>query len=60
MYYLKGAEDFVLCYHNGSLNIKGYTDVLFAYWGCDLDERKSAFGYIFWLNKWVISWYSKK
>ncbi|CAN6445582.1 unnamed protein product [Victoria cruziana] len=57
MQYLKGTEDFALCYQGGSTKIEGYTD---ADWGGDPDERKSTSAYVFLLNKGAISWCSKK
>ena len=55
--YLKGTATYSLCYEGNDMQLKGYTD---ADWGGDLDERKSASGYIFLLNNGAISWSSKK
>lgn len=57
MHYLKGLEDFSICYHVGSLKTKDYRD---AYWGSDSNERKPTFGYILLLNRRVIFQCSKK
>ena len=37
--YLKGITSYSLCYQINDLQLKGYTN---AYWGGDLDERKST------------------
>lgn len=55
--YLKGTEDYVLCYQGTNLRLIGYSD---ADWGSDLDERKSTSGYAFLLNNGAITWSSKK
>lgn len=55
--YLKGTEDYVLCYGGSDLRLVGYTD---ADWGGDPDERKSTSGYAFMLNGGAVSWCSKK
>ena len=55
--YLKGTMNLALCYHGGTLKLKGYTD---ADGGADKDERKSTSGYAFLLGGGLISWCSKK
>ena len=44
--YLRGTSDLVLCYQNGDLRLRGYSN---ADWGGDLDGSKSTLGYVFTL-----------
>ena len=55
--YLRGTTDLVLCYQDGDLKLRGYSD---ADWGGDLDESRSTSGYVFTLGGGAISWCSKK
>ena len=57
MRYLKGTMDYCLVYQGSELRLVGYSN---ADWGGDRDQRKSTSGYVFLLNKGVISWCSKK
>jgi len=57
MRYLRETIDWVLYYQGGDLKLRGYSD---ADWGCDLDESKSTFGYVFTLGGGAVSWCSKK
>ena len=49
--------DYCLVYQGSELRLVGYSD---ADWGGDLDQRKYTSGYVFLLNKGVISCCSKK
>jgi len=57
MCYLRGITDLVLCYQEGDLKLRGYSN---AVWGGDLDESRSTSGYVFTLSGGAISWCSKK
>ena len=58
MRYLKGTEDYGLCYKfGGNLDLKVFTD---ADWAGNLDKRKSTSGGAFFLGKRLVSWTSKK
>jgi len=54
--YLHGTSDLILCYQNGDLRLRGYSD---ADWGGALDESRSTSGYVFTLGGGAISWCSK-
>jgi len=54
--YLHGTCDLVLCYQNGDLRVRGYSN---ADWGGDLDVSRSTSGYVFTLGGGAISWCSK-
>jgi len=56
-HYLCRTSDLILCYQNGNLRLRGYTN---ADWGGDLDESRSASGYVVTLSGGAISWCSKK
>ena len=55
--YLRGTADLVLCYHEGDLRLRGYSD---ADWASDKDGRKSTSGYTFILGGGAVTWCSKK
>ena len=57
MRYLKGIENYVLCYQGKDLQLIGYTD---TDWGGDPNQHKSTSGCTFLLNDCAISWCSKK
>jgi len=56
-YYLRDISNLVLCYQNGNLRLRGYSD---GDWGGDLDESRSTSRYAFTLGGEVISWHSNK
>lgn len=55
--YLKGIDDYMLCYQSSNFYIIGYTN---ANWSGDIDWRKFTSGYVFLLNRGVISSNSKR
>ena len=55
--YLRGTMDLSLCYGDGDLKLRGYSD---ADWASDKDKCKSTPGYAFTLGGGAISWCSKK
>jgi hypothetical protein len=56
--YMKGTYNLGLEYQNGgNVQLAGYTD---SDWAGDTDDRKSTFGYIFYLDLGAIPWSSKK
>ena len=57
MRYLRGTTDLVLCYQDGDLKLRGYSD---ANWGGDPDESRSTSAYVFTLGGEATSWCSKK
>ena len=54
--YLRGTTKRCLCFGNGKLELKGYTD---ADWAGDKDSRKSTSGYITTFAGGAVSWQSK-
>ena len=58
MRYLKGIEEFGLCYKkNEKFELRAYTD---ADWASNIDNRKSTSGGAFFLEKRLVTWTSKK
>ncbi|WRX11051.1 Reverse transcriptase [Theobroma cacao] len=55
--YLRRTKDVFLVYGGGELQVRGYTNASFQ---IDKDDSKSQSGYVFTLNRSVVSWKSSK
>ncbi|KAJ8499523.1 hypothetical protein OPV22_010075 [Ensete ventricosum] len=55
--YLRMIKDLSLVYGGGSLQVEGYMDSSFQ---TNIDDSKSNSGYVFTLNRGVVSWKSSK
>ena len=55
--YLRGTNDYCLCYNGFQNVLEGFSD---ANWIFDLDEMKSTSGYVFTLGGGVVYWKSSK